>query len=53
MTPLPPGAGPFLDAVADAPDDAERRLVFADWLEEQGRPGAATAQRWLAAGNRP
>jgi uncharacterized protein (TIGR02996 family) len=40
-------------AVADDPDDPIRRLVFADWLEEHGRPGAARAQRWLAEGNGP
>jgi uncharacterized protein (TIGR02996 family) len=50
---LPPEAGPFLAAIAETPDDPHPRLVFADWLEEQGRPGAAAACRWLAAGNRP
>jgi uncharacterized protein (TIGR02996 family) len=50
---LPPDAEAFLAAVAESPEDAERRLVFADWLEEHGLPGAARAQRWLAAGNKP
>jgi uncharacterized protein (TIGR02996 family) len=40
-------------AVAEEPDDPLRRLVYADWLEEHGRPGAARAQRWLAEGNGP
>src|SRR3954470_22188756 len=29
---------PFLRAIADAPDDAGTRLIFADWLEERGDP---------------
>src|ERR1700723_1242999 len=28
----------FLAAMADHPDDNQRRLVFADWLEEKGDP---------------
>jgi uncharacterized protein (TIGR02996 family) len=28
----------FLDAILDAPDDDTPRLVYADWLEERGRP---------------
>jgi uncharacterized protein (TIGR02996 family) len=28
----------FLDAIHAAPDDATTKLVFADWLEEQGDP---------------
>src|SRR5262245_48213823 len=43
----------LLAAVAEAPDDPLRRLVLADWREEQGRTGAARAQRWLAQGNAP
>jgi uncharacterized protein (TIGR02996 family) len=30
----------FLDAIADHPEDASVRLVFADWLEERGDPRA-------------
>ncbi len=28
----------LLQAIHDAPDDLHLRLVFADWLEEQGTP---------------
>lgn len=38
----------FLDAIALAPDDWNLRLVFADWLEEQGDP-RALAYRWSGA----
>lgn len=31
-------ADDFLHAIAEAPDDDTPRLVFADWLEEQGDP---------------
>jgi uncharacterized protein (TIGR02996 family) len=31
----------FLDAIIDAPDDDELRLVYADWLEEHGDPDRA------------
>jgi uncharacterized protein (TIGR02996 family) len=27
----------FLQAMAEAPDDPSPRLIYADWLEEQGR----------------
>jgi uncharacterized protein (TIGR02996 family) len=50
---LPAGAEAFLAAIVVAPDDPAPRLVFADWLEEQGRTGAAAACRWLAAGGKP
>jgi uncharacterized protein (TIGR02996 family) len=30
----------FCRAIADAPEDTTRRLVYADWLEEQGDPRA-------------
>jgi uncharacterized protein (TIGR02996 family) len=30
----------FLAAIRDAPDDTTARLVYADWLEERGHPGA-------------
>jgi uncharacterized protein (TIGR02996 family) len=31
----------FLQAIIEAPDDEGLRLVYADWLEEQGRPERA------------
>jgi uncharacterized protein (TIGR02996 family) len=31
----------FIQAIRDAPDDDAPRLVYADWLEEHGRPGRA------------
>jgi uncharacterized protein (TIGR02996 family) len=44
----------FLAAIAEAPDDARRWLVFADWLEEHGDPDLAYAYRWCAHfGRRP
>lgn len=42
----------FLDAIAEAPFDASRRLVFADWLEEKGDP-RATGIRKLASFRSP
>lgn len=30
------------------PDDWDHRLVFGDWLEEQGRLPEAEAQRWMS-----
>jgi uncharacterized protein (TIGR02996 family) len=36
-----PGARPFLDAIRAAPDDDAPRLVYADWLEENGPPERA------------
>jgi uncharacterized protein (TIGR02996 family) len=32
----PPGAEPFLRAIREAPLDDAPRLIFADWLDEQG-----------------
>jgi uncharacterized protein (TIGR02996 family) len=37
----PPGHEPFLRAICQAPDDDAPRLVFADWLEENGDPDRA------------
>jgi uncharacterized protein (TIGR02996 family) len=34
---------PFLQRIRAYPDDNDPRLVFADWLEEQGGPGLARA----------
>ena len=39
---------PFLKAIAAAPGDALPRLIFADWLDEQGRDAEAAGQRWAA-----
>jgi uncharacterized protein (TIGR02996 family) len=36
-----PGCEPFLQAIAEEPDDDIHRLVFADWLEDQGQPERA------------
>lgn len=36
-----PEERPFVEAVCAAPADLSRRLVFADWLEEQGDPRGA------------
>jgi uncharacterized protein (TIGR02996 family) len=38
----------FLKAIEDMPDDVTSRQVYADWLEEQGRPYEAMQQRVLA-----
>jgi uncharacterized protein (TIGR02996 family) len=35
----------FQAAIAAAPDDCTTRLIYADWLEEQGRTFDATCQR--------
>jgi uncharacterized protein (TIGR02996 family) len=35
----------FLQAIHDSPDDLALRLVFADWLEENGDPGRAADVR--------
>jgi uncharacterized protein (TIGR02996 family) len=37
----PPGHEPFLRAICQAPDDDAPRLVFADWLDENGDPERA------------
>lgn len=37
----PPGHEPFLRAICQAPDDDAPRLVFADWLDENGDPDRA------------
>lgn len=39
--PYPPGWKPFLAAIVAAPDDDTPRLVFADWLDENGDPDRA------------
>jgi uncharacterized protein (TIGR02996 family) len=38
----------FLAAIEAAPDDVGLRLIYADWLEEQGRARAAARERRLA-----
>jgi uncharacterized protein (TIGR02996 family) len=38
----------FLADIGERPDDGTPRLVYADWLEEQGRPDEALCQRWMA-----
>ena len=37
----PPGHEPFLRAICQSPDDDAPRLVFADWIEENGDPDRA------------
>jgi uncharacterized protein (TIGR02996 family) len=37
----------LMQAIARAPYDAQLRLVFADWLEENGLEAEAMHQRWL------
>ena len=40
----------FLKSLADKPDDVTTRLVYADWLDEQGEHEEADWQRkWVAA----
>lgn len=43
-----PSDNPFLAAMADAPGDGTPLLVYADWLDEQNRPGLAAAVREMA-----
>src|SRR5437667_9755119 len=38
----------FLQAIRDDPDDDDVRLVFADWLEEQGAPRGAFIRTQVA-----
>ncbi len=38
---------PFEAALDSAPDDWPLRLVYADWLDENGDPELAFAQRWM------
>jgi uncharacterized protein (TIGR02996 family) len=42
---------PFLRAIVDRPEDDLPRLIFADWLEEQGFGDTARVQRELADAN--
>lgn len=39
---VPEAERPFLNNIIEAPDDTLRRLVFADWLEENGQSERAT-----------
>jgi uncharacterized protein (TIGR02996 family) len=39
----------LMRAILEAPDDDAPRLVFADWLQENGRDGAATYIRFAVA----
>src|SRR5262245_18950992 len=38
---LPPGHQPFLRTICENPDDDAPRLVYADWLDENGDPARA------------
>lgn len=37
----------FLQAIIDRPDDDTPRLIFADWLDERGRPGDADRAEFI------
>jgi uncharacterized protein (TIGR02996 family) len=44
----------FLEDVLAWPEDPAVKLIFADWLDENGRPDLAHAYRWMARrGYRP
>lgn len=43
---------PFREQVDANPEDWNLRLVYADWLDEQGRDVEASGQRWQAANRR-
>ena len=45
-----PGEQAFLDRIVAHPDDATARLVYADWLEENGDPDRARFLRYKTAG---
>jgi uncharacterized protein (TIGR02996 family) len=38
----------FLEDVLARPEDTAVKLIFADWLDENGRPDLAYAYRWMA-----
>jgi uncharacterized protein (TIGR02996 family) len=38
----------FLADIGERPGDGTPRLIYADWLEEQGRSDEAFCQRWMA-----
>jgi len=42
---MTPDRQPFLDAIAADPDGYRARLVYADWLEENGEPEEAERER--------
>lgn len=42
----------FERALAERPDDAGLRLIYADWLDDHGEAAYAAAHRWLAANGR-
>lgn len=46
---MSPDEQAFLDAIAADPEDQAVRLVFADWLDEAGRPEDAARHREWAA----
>src|SRR5262245_27199497 len=43
--PYPPADQPFIQAICDDPAEDAPRLVYADWLEETGRPDRAEVIR--------
>jgi uncharacterized protein (TIGR02996 family) len=46
---LPPAQRQFENAISTTPDDAATRLVYADFLEENGQEALGAAQRWIVA----
>src|SRR4051794_25928099 len=42
-----PDEAAFLDAIRRKPDDDTTRLVYADWLDEQGDTTSATESEYL------
>jgi uncharacterized protein (TIGR02996 family) len=47
----PPGYEPFLETILDNPGDDGPRMVYADWLEEQGDPRAEFIRAQLKLAN--
>jgi uncharacterized protein (TIGR02996 family) len=43
----------FLNGIVDQPDDILRRLVFADWLDENGQERRAEFIRWQCESDEP
>jgi uncharacterized protein (TIGR02996 family) len=46
---MPDDHAPFLAAIAAQPGEDAPRLIYADWLEEQGDTARAEAWRWYVA----
>ena len=46
---MPSDAEPFLQRIRAFPDDDAQRLIYADWLEEQGDPRGPFLRDFLRA----